>query len=325
MTRLIEELVLNRRVGANARRFFNDYPIKETTLDDKVSFVEIVSPGADRTSEFIFITHDGYLWVLTTELRDWTKETVERLIDYAPSLERLYLSSDDLRQVTENLDKSHISGFTAKYSSQHRDRDATLVLHGAEEGDLEKAKDAFGASPSRIEFNQANSPDVAVQGSHSNDGIVTVESVVEGSEDLAVETARKILGEYEQRDFQSYEVENSPKRREFEDWFLIDGFTSIELVESEREEAEGIPEEIKNEVLNSTQYEYGQWGEESFFVHDKEHGEVFELGIEGTSLVLHARETTTALSLRSFCQRILDDFDSTYTIQKQTVRVSSAG
>lgn len=325
LTGLVEELVLSKRVGANARRFFNDHPVKETTLDEKVSFVEITSPGPDRTSEFVFITHDGYLWVLTTELRDWTKETIERLIDYVPSLERLYLSSDDLREVTEDLDKSRISGFTAKYSSQHRDRDATLVLHGAEEGDLEKAKNAFGASPSRIEFNQANSPDVAVQGSHSNDGIVTVESVVDGSEDLAVETTRQILGEYEQRDCHSYEVENPPNRRNFEDWFLIDGFTSIGLVDSEREEAEGIAAEIENEVLNANQYEYGKWGEETFFVHDKEHGEVFELGIEGTSLVLHARETTTALSLRSFCQRILDDFDSTYTIQKQTVRVSSAG
>jgi len=325
LTTLIEELVLDKQVGANARRFFNGYPVTETTLDDKVSFVEITSPEADRTSEFVFIDHDGYLWVLTTELRDWTKETVERLIDYAPSLERLYLSSDDLRGVTEDLDKSRISGFTAKYSSQHRDRDATLVLHGAEEGDLETAKEAFNASPSRIEFNQANSPDVAVQGSHSNDGIVTVETVVEGAEDLAVETTRQILGEYEQRDFQSYEVENLPTRREFEDWFLIDGYTGIELVDSEREEAKGIVEEIENEVLNANQYEYGRWGKQTFFVHDKEHGEVFELGIEGTSLVLHARETTTALSLRGFCQRILNKFDSTYTIQKQTVRVSSAG
>lgn len=322
LTNLIEDLVLHKRVGANARRFFNEHPITETTLDDKVSFVEITSPEADRTSEFVFITHNGYLWVLTTELRDWTKETVERLIDYVPPLERLYLSADDLREVTDDLDKSRISGFTAKYSSQHRDRDATLVLHGAEEGDLETAKEAFNASPSRIEFNQANSPEVAVQGSHSNDGIVTVETVVEGAEDLAVETAQQILGEYEQRDFQSYEVENPPERREFEDWFLIDGFTGIELVGSEREDEEGVAEELENEVLNSTQYEYGRWGEETFFVHDKDHGEVFELGIEGTSLVLHTRETTTALSLRSFCQRILDDFDSTYTIQKQTVRVS---
>jgi hypothetical protein len=322
LTNLIEDLVLHKRVGANARRFFNEHPITETTLDDKVSFVEITSPEADRTSEFVFITHNGYLWILTTELRDWTKETVERLIDYVPPLERLYLSADDLREVTDDLDKSRISGFTAKYSSQHRDRDATLVLHGAEEGDLETAKEAFNASPSRIEFNQANSPEVAVQGSHSNDGIVTVETVVEGAEDLAVETAQQILGEYEQRDFQSYEVENPPERREFEDWFLIDGFTGIELVGSEREDKEGVAEELENEVLNSTQYEYGRWGEETFFVHDKDHGEVFELGIEGTSLVLHTRETTTALSLRSFCQRILDDFDSTYTIQKQTVRVS---
>jgi hypothetical protein len=324
LTNLIEELVLDKRVDANARRFFNDHPITETTLDEKVSFVEITSPEADRTSEFVFITHNGYLWVLTTELRDWTKETVERLISYIPSLERLYLSADDLRGVTDDLDKSRISGFTAKYSSQHRDRDATLRLHGAEEGDLETAKEAFNASPSRIEFDQANSPDVAVQGSHSNDGVITVENVVKGAEDLAVETAQQILGEYEQRDFQSYEVENPPERREFEDWFLIDGFTGIELVGSEREDEAGIAEELENEVLNSTQYEYGRWGEETFFVHDKDHGEVFELGIEGTSLVLHTRQTTTALCLRSFCQRILDDFDSTYTIQKQTVRVSGA-
>lgn len=318
-------MVLSKRVDANARNFFNDRVIKETRLDDTVSFVEIVSPGSDRTSEFVFISHDRYLWVLTTELRKWTKKTVERLIDYVPSLERLYLSSDDLRAVTEALDKSQISGFTAKYSSTHRNRDATLVLHGAEDGDIEKAKEAFGASPSRIEFDQTNSPNVAVQGSHSSDGIITVESVVEGSEELAVATTRQILGEYEQCDFLSYEVENPPIRREFDDWFLIDGFTSIELVDSERDDPEGVAQELESDVLASRQYEYGRWGANTFFIHDKKHGEVFELGTEGADLVLHARETTTALSLRSFCQQIIDNFDSTYSIRKRTIQVSGAG
>jgi len=56
------------------------------------------------------------------------------------------------------LQDAYVSGFTAKYHAPYRKRDATLVFHGAEENDLDKAEEAFDATPSRIEWDQTNSP-----------------------------------------------------------------------------------------------------------------------------------------------------------------------
>jgi len=321
ISKSIEDLVVNDRVDAHGKKFFNQHVIKEEVLDEDISYVEIVSSDVDRTSEFVLVTQQGYLWILTTELRKWTKKTFENLVNYHPNLERVYLSSEDLEEIAGGIEGGSVSGFTAKYFSPARDRHATLRFHGAEEGDIEKAKKHFGAKPSRIEFDQQNSPEAVVQGSEAKDGIITFESVRVGSENLAVNTAEVILGEYESRDFKNYEVETIPKKRYFENFQLIDGYTSIELTDPE-ERIENLREEIEESVLSSYQYDYGYWRENTLFIHDKKHGELFELAIEDDDLVLFARESTTALSLRDFCKNILADFDSTYNLNKTSVDVS---
>lgn len=306
-----------------ARDFFQQIIVEEEEIDSNISFLGITTPRYERTDEVVVIDRDGTLWFLTTELKDWLEDTVEKLIKYLPQLERVFLSSDDLENSMRSIKDSEIAGFTAEYHSQHKDRDATLQFHGAEQGDLEKAENTFSATPTRIEFNQKNSPQTAIQGSGSSDGLLKLESVRIDSEAKAADTLLNASNRFVERDTERYDVNSDTSWKFLEQGPAVDEFTSIELYDPERDQAEHLDEELEEEVFSKNRYQYGRWGEGTFFVYDKDHEEVFELGIESSELVLHARESTTSLSLRAFCKTILEEFDSTYSIRKKETRVSA--
>jgi len=306
-----------------ARDFFKDIVIEEEKVSENTTYLGVTYPRYDRTDEVVVIDRGEALWFLSTELKDWLEDTVEKVIKYLPQLERVYLSSDDLEASMRNLVDSEIAGFTAEYHSQHKDRDATLQFHGAETGDLGKAEDTFSATPTRIEFNQRNSPATAIQGSGSNDGLVKLESVRNDSEGKAADTLLNTSDEFVARDSENFKVQSDTNWKFLESGFAIDEYTSIELYDPERDEAEDLAQELEKEIFSKNRYQYGRWGDHTFFVYDKNHEEVFELGIESTELVLHARETTTGLSLRAFCRILLDKFDSTYSVRKKETRVKA--
>lgn len=314
----IERLVASDRVGKRERQFFDDHPVNEEVIQESISYVTITTPEVGREDDFIFVENDGYVWILTTERKKWVKRTLFKLISYLPSLERLYLSSQDLEELITGLGEAHVSGFTAKYHAPHRVRDATLRFHGAEEEDLATAKRAFNATPTRLEFDKANSPSTAIQGSESNDGEITLESVVEGSEPAAVETLLGLTKDYQERDYQNFEVEEIPRRDALDVGIGVSGFTAIELTEPDRGavEVSEFMKELVGSVLTSRQYEYGKWGDDTLFVHDKKHSEVIEVALEPPDIVVYAQESTSSLSLRAFCKSIIDEFDSTYTLNK---------
>jgi len=317
------DVVEDKNAKSSARDFFKDIVIEEETVSENVSFLGVTYPRYDRTDEAIVIDRGDALWFLSTELKDWLEDTVEKVIKYLPQLERVYLSSDDLEDSMRSIVDSEIAGFTAEYHSQHKDRDATLQFHGAETGDIYKAEETFSATPTRIEFNQRNSPATAIQGSGSNDGFFKLESVRKDSEGKAADTLLDTSNEFVARDSEKFKVEADTSWKLFEPGFVVDEYTSIELYDPEREEAENLDRELEEEIFSKNRYRYGRWGDDTFFVYDKNHEEVFELGVESNELVLHARETTTGLSLRAFCRILLDKFDSTYSIRKKSTRVKA--
>lgn len=316
----IEQFEQKPSTSKYAQNFLEEHIIEETHLHEDVSFIEITTPNYNRTDDFIFLRNGPYLWILTTERKEWTENTVEKLLKYLPHVERVYLSYQDLEEIVEGLPDAKVSGFTARYHSPYRARDATLRFHGAESGDLEDAKETFQATVSRIEYDQKNSPSTAIQGAGTNDGQLSLESVRQGSQAKAVDTIQALTEEFERRDFDNYEVENLPGYEFFESGMHPGDFTSIELYDPDRDLSNSLDEDLAHElseiILSKNRYKFGRWEENSFFVFDKEHEEVFEIGLEPPNIVIHARETTTAMSLRSFCQSVIDEFDSTYSIRK---------
>ena len=313
----VAHLAGSDHVSGHAANYVANHTFNETVAGDDISLVTITTPDKGREDEFVFVTNDGYLWVLTTIHSDWREKTIENFLRYLPCVERLYLSADDLEHLTKRIRDSRISGFTAKYHAPNRDRDATLTFSGAEPGDLQKAEETFDAKPTRIEFDQTNSPTTAIQGANSNNGRLTMRSVRDGAEPKAVETLLGLTHDYQELDRQSFDVEHPPEWNDLDNGFTVKGFTAVELTDPDRAEAEDLVGELEANVLNANRYRYGiRDGGRKIRVFDAEYDEMFDVALEGPDIILYARESTTALSLRSFVREVYDEFDSTYSLSK---------
>ena len=81
-------------------------------------------------------------------------------------------------------------------------------------------------------------------------------------------------------------------------------------------------EELKENVLNSNQYRFGERERDTLRVHDTHHDEIFDLAVEGPDIIVYPRETATAMSLRDIVQEIFE-YDSTYSHEKVENPVAS--
>lgn len=313
----INHIVQSEQIRGHAKNFVQDHTISEEVVGDEVSIVRITTPEKTRTDDSVWISQGDYIWVLTIERQEW-RRTIENLIKYLPTVERLFLSSDYLEALTSDIVDSYVSGFTAQYHAPHADRRATLRFHGGTQRDLEKAEEVFGAKPTRIEFNQTNSPSAAIGAAGTNEGRLSWQFVLQGSEEKAVETLLSVSEDYQSLDRESFEVNYSSELNKLEHGFAVDGFTAIELKDPDRaisEDESRLIDELKDEVLNSNQYRYGWRGDETLRVYDTYHEEIFDLALEPPNIIIYPRESATSLSLRDIVQSIFE-FDSTYTLEK---------
>lgn len=319
LTQTIQNLAESEETTEHVDSFLTQHNFVEERLNDEVSYIEIHTPQYERTDQFIFLDNEDYLKVLTAERREWTKKTVENLLRYIPDLDRLFLSSEDLQKVVAELPKTTISGFTAKYHSYHSDKRVTIQFHGGTEDDLRKVEDEFGARPTRLEFDQANSPTKAIHSSVDRNGYFKLTRVRKGSEQKGIETLQQIFHEYEEHDREHFTVEFTPRRIPFKSGFTIEGFTTLRLIENEEHSGEEKTptEKLKDEILErKRRYEYTEWEPGNYLVFDKEHNEPFEIGVEDRDLLVYAKPATTSVTLRDFCNLILEEFNSTYGVDK---------
>jgi len=320
----IRQLAESSNATKHVSSFLTKHNFSEERLNDEVSYIEIHTPNFERTDQFIFLDNGQYLKILTAERREWTKKTIENLINYLPDLDRLFLSSDDLQEIIDDLPKTTISGFTAKYHSYHTDKRVTIQFHGGTEEDLETVREEFGARPTRLEFDQANSPSTAVHSSVDRQGYFKITRVREGSESKGRETLERIFQDYEEHDRQHFEIEFIPKKIPIKSGFTIEGFTTLQLLEEEEHEGstESPTEKLKEEILeHKRRYEFSEWEPGNYLVFDKEHNEPFEIGVEKRDLVVYAKPATSSVTLRDFCNLILEDFNSTYSFRKTSKRL----
>lgn len=315
----INYITKSNRVRGHAKNFVTNHTFSEEPLEDDTAVVSITTPEKSRTDDSIWIAQGEYIWVLTTERQEWRKKTIENLIKYLPQVERLYLSSEYLDALTSEdvIRNSYVSGFTAQYHAPYAERKATLRFHGGRKEDLEKAEKYFNARPTRIEFDQTNSPEAAIQGASTNDGRLSFQAVVDGSQEKAVETLLSVSEEYQELDKESFEVDYVSEHNSFENGFSVDGFTAIELTDPDRDNGtdQSLIEELKENVLNGPQYKFGQRDENTLRVFDTHHDEIFDLAVEGPDIILYPRESATAMSLRDVVQAIYK-YDSTYSQKK---------
>lgn len=316
----INNITENPDIRSHAKNYVKKHTFDEEVINHNTSVIYITTPKKERTDECVWLLHDEYVWVLTTERQEWRK-SIENLIKYLPQVDRLYLSSEYLENLTsdDTIDDAIISGFTAEYHTPYAERQATLRFHGGQKKDLDKAREYFNATPTRIEFDQANSPAVAIEGATTNTGRLSLQSVVNGSQEKAVDTIMAISGNYQEIDKKSFEVEYRSRHSGVENGFIIDGFTAIELTDPERnsdqEDDEVLLIDLEKNVLNSNQYQYALRDETTVRVYDTYHDELFDLALEPPDIIIYPRESATAHSLRDIVQDIYE-YDSTYSHKK---------
>lgn len=101
----------------------------------------------------------------------------------------------------------------------------------------------------------------------------------------------------------------------------VDTFTAIELTDPDREfdADDSLLEELKETVLDSSQYQFGHRvgvdKQDTLRVHDRHHDEVFDLAPEGADIIIYPRTNPTSASMRDIVQHIWAYYPS-YSIEK---------
>lgn len=319
LEREIEDLARSSESPKRVLEFLKEHKFREELLNEEVSYVEIHTPNFNRMDQFIFVDDGEYLQALTVERRDWTRQTVEKLLRYLPNLERLFLSSEALRDIVDGLPGTEISGFTAKYRSYQSDKSVTIQFHGGTESDLETVEEEFGAKPTRLEFDQRNSPTAAVHSSVDREGYYKVTSVRRGSEERGLQTLEQIFHDYGAHDREHFNVEHAPTKSPLNEGFTLDGFTTLHLVEqtADGEGHRDLAETLEERILaTKRQYVYSTWNPGNFLVFDRENNEPFEIGVEGSDLFLYAKPGTSSVAFRDFCNLVLEEFNTSFALDK---------
>ncbi|WP_284031766.1 hypothetical protein [Halobaculum lipolyticum] len=316
---VLTEIAENPKLNSYVQNYISEHNFHEELLADDVSLVEIDTPNRARTDQFIFIDDDDYLRIITAERRKWTKKTVEKLIKYLPQLERVFLTPGDLEEIVEDLYGTSITGFTAKYHSYKTSKRASIRFHGGDDEDLEKVERFFDAKPTRLEFGQRNSPSNAVHSSVAQEGHYTFSRVRPGSEDRGVQTLNELSEAFEIHDQRNYDVENRPTRQQTDSGAKIEGSTTIHLRDPDGDDFTGeTADKLEEDILSKQKYEYSTWERGDYMVFDKDHGEQFEVTVEDSDISVHAKESTSSSSLRDFSSLVYENFDSTFTLEKDS-------
>lgn len=326
LTDAIQNRVEEKDLHQYVQRFFGDHNIHEEVLEEgQASYVEIDTPKKGRTDQFVFIADDDYLRILTAERRKWTKKTVEKLIQYLPHLERVFLTPSDLEEVVDDLYGTSISGFTAKNYNFGSEKHLSMRFHGGDEKDLQKVDQHFDAKPTRLEFDQRNSPSAAVGSSVAQEGHFSFDYVRPGSEERGRQTLEELSEDIQEHDRRNYSIENEPKRTRIKSGFKFEGFTTLALVDSEDgSDREIVTDTLEEEILDrKRRYEYSVWEHGKFYVFDKDTDSPFEVTVEEGEIRLHAKEGAQASAFRDFCELVFEEFDTTYSLNKHTAALTA--
>lgn len=346
----LEKLATEESTHKNTVEFINNHGFSESMLNPNASLLEIRTPSYERTDKATFISSGDYVRVLSVERRQWTKKTIERVIDYLPSLSRLYLTANDISSIVTGLNeitKTDVSGFTSKYNSYRDDRRISIQFHGGGTDDIEHVEKEFDAKPTRVEFKQKNSPTDAVTGAVTRNARINIPGIRAGSEELGAETVNSVASKFEEIDKKHFDVPNAPAARMTDSGMVIEGFTTLNLYESDTNQREVITdggesesgggqsnhadvekafvEALTEDIFESKRrYDFTEWREhEEYLLLDKERNEMFQVGISDRDLIVNARPGTTSVTLKDFCRVILEDFKTTYDISSRTVDFST--
>ncbi|WP_154021069.1 hypothetical protein [Haloarcula sp. CBA1127] len=348
----IQELVASDSLNQAPQQFFEKHTFSIEPVNDEASLLVITTPKYSRDDEFLLIEGDDYLKAVTVVRKTIAEDTIERLIQYIPSLDRIFLSSENLQEIVKEYKKRDLSGFTAKYEPFFKDEYISVQVHGGSDDHLRKVEEDFDARPKRVVFSQRNSPAEAVKGTVSQHGYASIPRVREGSGDVGIETIENIIETTQQKDQENFAVPHRPERltpgdryfltqltldesgdenetdggipealRDADQGSVLDGLTICVFREELRDEDypddDAVAQSLKEDILEYKQrYRYSLIGNNQYLVYDGDRGQSFEVIVSEKDLKVYTRGNTTQEGLRDFYQIIDDEFNSSYSIDK---------
>lgn len=228
---IVDNILQDGETNQNPREFFESHHFEIEQLNSEAYHLTIRTPQYERDDDFLLLESNGYLKAITIIRKKWAEKTIEKLIQYLDSLERLFVTSDDLEEVVEQSSKRVLTGFTAKYKPFYKREKVSVQVHGGTSEHLEDVESNFNARPKRIVFSQGStaddnsgitgdggsvpveeSPSDAVKAAVRQDGYASVPQVRAGSEEIGIETIENVIATYEKTNEEKFEVNHRPER-----------------------------------------------------------------------------------------------------------------
>lgn len=355
----ILELVESGDLNENPREFFEEHNFNITQLNSEAFQLIISTPQYNRDDEFILIDSDGYLKALTVIRRSWAKDTIEKLINYIPEYERLFLSSENLKSIVQADAKRDLTGFTAKYEPFFKEEYVSVQVHGGSDDHLTEVEDTFSARPKRVVFSQRNSPAEAVKTAVSQDGYASVPRVREGSQDVGYETIENVVEKYQEKDKENFEVEYRPERltpgpryfltqltleessgdtksdggipdelKDIDQGSVLEGLTICVFEEdvevSDYPDDDAVAAQLEQDILDhKRRYRFSEIDDNNYLVYDGDRGQSFEVVVSDKNLRVYSRSNTTAAGLRDFYEILDTEFNASYRINRTSKKVKA--
>lgn len=320
----LDELLASEEIGHNFERFIEDHKFIVTELDEDTFGLRIHTPEYKKKDDFVLFIRGGYWHVWTLARRYWTKKTVEKVIDYHPSLERTFINPEELEDITsdqlkeEMEEKSHFSGFVAKYKPFYSEKQVSINMYGGTYDDLETVKDEFQAEPSQITITMKNSPVNCVLGNlHGNEGFISLSTILEGYFDWGKKIAEVTSELFETSDKESFEMEdlavemekgkNGLQYSRFKSYHAFDLEPQFDY-NQDPEEIEKLYEKTLEWFLEKRQGFYGyKWDEDSYHILKKENMDTFQLSKEENNLVLYPLDGCSEKTVKNVCKDISEN------------------
>lgn len=262
---VVSDVLQDEDTNKNPRKFFESHHFDVSQLNDEAYHLTIKTPEYERSDDFLLLESGDYLKAITVIRRKWTKKTIEKLIKYLDSLERLFITSDDLEDIVEPNENRNLTGFTAKYKPFYKNERVSVQVHGGTDEHLRDVESTFSARPKRIEFGQTENQSgvqasirqdgggtdgstAVVNAAIRQDGYASIPQVRDGYEKAGVSTINSVISAYEQTDAEKFEVNHRPERIKPGERHFISQlhFEEFDDTEDTAQFDGGLPEKLKS-------------------------------------------------------------------------------
>ncbi len=333
----INRLRDSQDLSHNFRKFLDTHRFSVVKLCESVYGLTIHTPEFKKEDDFVIFEEGNYWHVWTLARRYWTKKTIEKLIDHHPDLERTFINPEKLEELTskdlkEGLEnKSHFSGFVAKYKPFYSEKQVSINMYGGTQEDLKTVKEDFGVEPTQITVSMKNSPVNCVLGNlHGNEGFISLSTILEDYFEWGKQIADLSSNLFEKSDKETYEMEELPLEKHEEkgdiDFTRFNSYHAFVLkpqIEENRnpEEIEEIFERILEWFLERKRGYYGyRWDENTYHILRKGNMDSFQLSKEENNLVLYPFDRCSEKTIKEVCKEINENILGDITPIKHSSR-----